>query len=135
MAVLLITHELDQAEALCDRLLVLAGGRTLAFDRPTTLLSSVYQDAREVMVRFAKPPQGATLEALKPFNFTEAELPTIWTTMTNASQVSFVSAFMASLRGGDTLVREISVRRPGLNHLMHVIEKTGELPVPVEKVA
>ena len=135
IAVLLITHELDQAEALCDKLLVLAGGKTLAFDRPTALLSSVYQDAREVMVRFAKPPQGATLDALQPFNFTEAELPTIWTTMTNASQVSFVSAFMASLRGGDTLVREISVRRPGLNHLMHVIEKTGELPVPVEKVA
>lgn len=127
MAVLLITHELEQVEALCDKLLVLAGGKMLAFDPPTTLLSKVYQDKREVMVRFSKPPKGAALDALKPFKFQQAELPTVWTAMTNASEVSFVSAFMASLKGGDALVREISVRRPGLNHLMHDIEKTGSL--------
>ena len=130
MAVLLVTHELEQAEALCDKLLILANGKMLAFDHPTVLLSKVYNDAREVMVRFATPPQHTTLEALKPFKFVQAELPTIWTAMTDASEVSFVSAFMASLRGGDTLVREISVRRPGLNHLMHAIEKSGELPSP-----
>lgn len=138
MAVLLVTHELEQAEALCDKLLVLANGKTLAFDHPTTLLSKVYKDAREVMVRFSKPPKGAALESLKPFNFSQAELPTIWTAMTDATEVSFVSAFMASLRSGDTLVREISVRRPGLNHLMHAIEKSGELPTPAfitEKIA
>ena len=135
MAVLLITHELEQVEALCDKLLVLANGKMLAFDTPTKLLSKVYQDKREVMVRFSKPPQGAALEALKPFNFQQAELPTVWTAMTNASEVSFVSAFMAGLRGGDALVREISVRRPGLNHLMHAIEKTGTLPSPLDLAA
>jgi len=75
--VLLVTHELDQAEALCDKL---------------------------------------------------------WLTMTNASEVSFVSAFMASLRGGNDLVREISVRRPGLSHLIKHIEKTGEFPSPTRSV-
>ncbi len=127
-AVLLITHELEQAEALCDRVLLLARGKMLAFDHPNAVLSRVYQDKREVMVRFSSPPQGQTLEALAPFKFQPAELPTIWTAMTNASEVSFVSAFMASLRGGNSLVREISVRRPGLAHLMHHVEKTGALP-------
>ena len=138
MAVLLITHELEQAEALCDKLLVLAGGKTLAFDSPAALLSEVYSDAREVMVRFSRPPKGATLDALKPFNFEQAELPTIWTALTDATEVSFVSTFMASLPGSDSLVREISVRRPGLSHLMHAIEKHGALPpsaVPMEKTA
>lgn len=135
MAVLLITHELEQIEALCDKLLVLAGGKMLAFNPPTQLLSKVYQDKREVMVRFSKPPQGSTLEALLPFNFKQAELPTVWTAMTSASEVSFVSAFMAGLRGGDALVREISVRRPGLNHLMHAIEKTGALPSAADVAA
>lgn len=130
MAVLLVTHELEQAEALCDKLLILANGKTLAFDNPAALLSKVYSDAREVMVRFSKPPKKKTLDALQPFKFQQAELPTIWTAMTNSSEVSVVSAFTASLSGSDTLVREISVRRPGLNHLMHAIEKTGELPTP-----
>ena len=135
MVVLLITHELEQIEALCDKLLVLSDGKMLAFDAPTALLTKVYKDKREVMVRFSKPPQGAALEALRPFEFEQAELPTVWTAMTNASEVSFVSAFMASLRGGDTLVREISVRRPGLTHLMHAIEKTRALPRPAKETA
>lgn len=134
-AVLLITHELEQAEALCDKVLVLARGQKLAFDHPTSLLSRVYEDKREVMVRFSAPPQGAAADALGPFKFQPAELPTIWTTMTTASEVSFVSAFMASIRGRQGLVREISVRRPGLPHLMHDIEKTGRLPTPIPDAA
>jgi len=43
-----------------------------------------------------------------------------------ASEVSFVSAFMTALRSGDELVREISVRRPGLTSLMHRLERTQE---------
>ena len=35
---------------------------------------------------------------------------------------------MTSIKDGDDLIREISVRRPGLNTLMHHVEKTGELP-------
>lgn len=127
-AVLLITHELEQAEALCDKLLILANGKKLAFDTPTAVLSKAYGNAREIMARFSTPPQGETLEALRPYKFTQAELPTVWTAMTNASQVADVSAFMASLRGGSALLREISVRRPGLTHLMHYIEKHGQLP-------
>jgi len=135
MAVLLVTHELEQAEALCDKLLVLAGGKTLAFDSPAALLSQVYGDAREVMVRFSKPPQGAALNAMAPFNFLQAELPTIWTAITDESEENIVSTFMQSLGETDIQLREISVRRPGLNHLMHAIEKTGKLPSPLQDAA
>jgi len=93
MAVLLVTHELEQAEALCDKLLVLAGGKTLAFDNPADLL------------------------------------------ITDKSEDKVVSTFMTSLRGTDTKLREISVRRPGLNHLMHTIEKNGTLPAPLKTSA
>ncbi len=135
MAVLLITHELEQAEALCDKLLVLAGGKTLAFDNPSDLLSRIYGDAREVMVRLSKAPEAATLDAMKPFDFAQAELPTIWTAVTEQSEEKIVSAFMSGLRGTDTTLREISVRRPGLNHLMHAIEKNGTLPLSFKNAA
>ena len=64
---------------------------------------------------------------MAPFKFKQGELPTIWVALTKANEVSFVSAFLTALRGQDDLIREISVRRPGLNALMHRIEKTEQL--------
>ena len=124
-AVILVTHELEQAEALCDKVLVLCDGKKLAFDTPSRLLQNAFQDQREIRIRFAVPPNRDMLEAMHPFEFKQDELPTIWSTMTNANEVSFVSAFMTSLRGGGDLLREISVRRPGLTALMHRIEQTS----------
>ena len=124
-AVILVTHELEQAEALCDKVLVLCEGKKLAFDTPSRLLRNAFQDQREIRIRFAVPPNRDMLEAMHPFEFKQDELPTIWSTMTNANEVSFVSAFMTSLRGGGDLLREISVRRPGLTALMHRIEQTS----------
>ena len=124
-AVILVTHELEQAEALCDKVLVLCEGKKLAFDTPSRLLQNAFQDQREIRIRFAVPPNRDMLEAMHPFEFKQGELPTIWSTMTNANEVSFVSAFMTSLRGGGDLLREISVRRPGLTALMHRIEQTS----------
>lgn len=125
MAVLLVTHELEQAEALCDKVLVLAQGKKLAFDHPAAILANSFSGAREVVLRYESPPSDAALEAMKPFEFSQGELPTIWTTMTEASEVSFVSAFMSALKNNDQHIREISVRRPGLTSLMHKIEQTG----------
>ena len=124
-AVILVTHELEQAEALCDKVLVLCEGKKLAFDTPSRLLQNAFQDQREIRIRFAVPPNRDMLEAMHPFEFKQDELPTIWSTMTNANEVSFVSAFMTSIRGGGDLLREISVRRPGLTALMHRIEQTS----------
>ena len=124
-AVILVTHELEQAEALCDKVLVLCEGKKLAFDTPSHLLQNAFQDQREIRIRFAVPPNRDMLEAMHPFEFKQDELPTVWSAMTNANEVSFVSAFMTSLRGGNDLLREISVRRPGLTALMHRIEHTS----------
>lgn len=126
-AVILITHELEQAEAVCDKVLVLCQGKRLAFDAPTSLLEHSFAGQREVMVRYGSVPENDVAVAMKPFAFKQGELPTIWVALTNRDEVSYVSAFMAALKNGDDLIREISVRRPGLTALMHRIEKTGKL--------
>ena len=126
-AVILITHELDQAEAVCDKLLVLCQGKRLAFEAPTQILENSFGDQREVMVRYSRPPNQDVTNAMAPFAFKQGELPTIWIALTQASEVSFVSAFVTAVKTGDSLIREISVRRPGLTTLMHRIEKTGQL--------
>ena len=128
LGVLLVTHELEQAEALCDKLLILADGRKLAFESPAALLTHCYKGAREVMVRFSGPPDGELLDVLAPFRFREGELPAIWTAMTNSSEADFVTAFMSAASDHKSKIREISVRRPGLSSLMRDIEKNGQLP-------
>jgi ABC-2 type transport system ATP-binding protein len=125
-SVILVTHELEQAEALCDKILLLKNGQRLAYESPASLLSRYYGDKREVLVRFASPPSNETLGQMRPFEFKQGELPTIWKSMTQASEVSFVSAFMTALKNGDKLVREITVRRPNLTNLMHEIETCEE---------
>ena len=126
-AVILITHELEQAEALCDKVLVLCKGKRLAFEAPARLLERSFHGQREIMVRYGQPPDPNVFTAMQPFEFKPSELPTIWVALTESNEVSFVSAFLTAIRGGDDLIREISVRRPGLTALMHRIEKTGQL--------
>jgi len=126
-AVILITHELEQAEALCDKVLVLCKGKRLAFESPAGLLERSFAGQREVKVRYATPPTNDITQAMKPFDFKQGELPTIWVAMTQSNEVSFVSAFMTALKGDNEFIREISVRKPGLTALMHRIEKTGQI--------
>lgn len=128
MTVLLVTHELEQAEALCDRLILLSNGHKLADGKPANILQTCYKGASEVCVRFSTPPDKTIIESLAPFEFTPGELPTIWNAMTDANEVSFVSAFMAAMKGDTETIQEISVRRPGLPTLMRHVEKTGALP-------
>ena len=121
-AVLLVTHELEQAEALCSRVLVLEAGHVRYFADPSQLLTQHFHDDREVVVRYRQPPDDTVQNAMIPFGFIQAELPTVFTARTQASEVSFVSAFMAALRNRDQLIREVTVRRPGLASLMRELE-------------
>ncbi len=126
-AVILITHELEQAEALCDKVLVLCKGKRLAFDPPTDLLERYFEGQREVKVRYSTPPTKDIASVMQSFDFIQGELSTIWVAMTHSDEVSFVSTFMKALKGDNKLIREISVRKPGLTALMHRIEKTEQL--------
>lgn len=127
-AVLLITHELDQAEALCDKILLLAEGQALAYENPTELLSKCYGATREVSVRFSHPPSQDVLKILAPYHFRQGELATLWKTYTQASEAQFMNSFMISMQQRAHLMREISVRHPGLNNLIHHVECHGALP-------
>ena len=123
LAILLVTHELERAEAICDRILVLNKGRKLAFDTPVSVLNKLFADTREVHIRFGIAPDEDINTELNKFSFKPTDVETVWTTMTNQSEADFVSAFMVALKDDTPLVREISVRRPGLPTLMHFIQK------------
>ncbi len=65
--VLLVTHELDEAEALCDRVVAMREGRVLDQGTPAELVA---RHAGEATVRFSLPhdPVAATAESLQQLN-------------------------------------------------------------------
>lgn len=56
--VLLVTHEMDEAEALCDRVVVMRGGRVLDTGTPAELVDRY---ARTAVVRFSVPDLPAVM--------------------------------------------------------------------------
>ena len=65
--VLLVTHELDEAQALCDRVVAMRDGRVLDHGTPAELVA---RHAGHATVRFTLPHQGvaATAESLQQLN-------------------------------------------------------------------
>ena len=120
--ILIVTHELEEAEALCDRVLVLERGEVRYCAAPATLLASHFGEAREVVVQFRDRPDAFTRATMGPFGFEPDGLPTRFVARTRAGQTGFVSAFVAALREPDAILREVTVRRPGLASLMRDLQ-------------
>lgn len=121
-AVILVTHDLDQAETLCDKVLLLSQGEKLAYDTPFAILSRQFGESRNVVIRFSTPPSPKTLKVMQSFDFSPGERPGIWTASTREDEPAFLSGFMESMKENQENIREISVLRPGLTALMHHVE-------------
>ncbi len=63
VTILLVTHFMDEAERLCDRLAVIDSGRLLALDSPAGLVSRV-EDRQRIRFRPSAPLDDAVLTAL-----------------------------------------------------------------------
>ena len=126
MAVLFVTHEMEQAELLCDRVLMLAAGRRLGFDTPAALLHTAFSDRQEIVVRFRVPPDDYNRAILSDMSFERAELETVWTALTQEEEAGFTANLRRRL-SDEALIREVAVRQPGLASLMHVVKATGSL--------
>lgn len=117
-AVLLITHELEQAEILCDRLLILNHGQMIAFDRPANILQQYFQDLREVEIRFSSPPNAAIRVAISPYSFKVTNSPLIWSAQTKASELAFMANFTNVINDHNLELRKITFQKAGLEKLL-----------------
>lgn len=128
LCVLLVTHELDEAESVCDRVLLLSRGRLLADATPDDLLARCYKGQRELTLRFSRAPDDVTKEHLHEYGMREGEHPTTWMMFTRKNESESVSDAVAVTRNTGIALRDISAGRPGLSALVRHVEKTGELP-------
>lgn len=124
MAVILVTHELEQAELLCDRILMLVSGRKFGFDTPEALIAGSFGDKRECLITL---PAGAQTAALPALGFSVTEMQNVWHANLSGS-ASAQEILLKTLETEGITPKEIIMRKPGLTQLMHAVER-GEFTV------
>jgi len=120
-AVLLSTHNLDEAHRLCDRIAILHHGKIVTVARPDDLIAQS-RAARYLTVHTAQPLSGAEVEALPGVQRIES-VGAGWRLFTREINRTTV-ALAQSLESGGNELRELQTHQPSLEDVF--IELTGE---------
>jgi len=113
LAILLTTHDLEQAESLSDRIGILVNGRIRAEGSPESLVRSAFGDARELIVSLSLDPDDRGRAALQREGLTAAREDRIWTGALDGGFES-LSELGRRLSESGLKVGEVRVREPGL---------------------
>lgn len=115
-AILIATHDLDQAQQLADRVGFMKNGKIWMEGAPKTLITDYFGDEREIIISFSSPPPDAGIQLLKEVGFQPIQAPLIWIGLLENSHMDIQSLSEALARSG-MLVKEISIRSPDLTSL------------------
>ncbi|WP_306253665.1 ABC transporter ATP-binding protein [Parvularcula sp. IMCC14364] len=126
LTVLLVTHELEQAELICDRVLILASGRRRHFSSPDELLSEVYAGRQQITLKLRHHPDETLRPLLAAQGFTSADGNLVWSGLGHEEQTDLIGETRALVESNNNLLQEVSVRRPGLESLLHDIATEKE---------
>jgi ABC-2 type transport system ATP-binding protein len=119
VGVLLVTHDLDQAGDLADRVGFLRGGEKVLEGAPQALIDEAFGDQMEIEVEIAEPQAGQaallTAEGLCRMPSSAA-----WRRLASGGYV-FGGQLAERLRAQGVEVREIRVRRPSIEQLFALV--------------
>jgi ABC-2 type transport system ATP-binding protein len=113
LAILLTTHDLEQASELCDRVGILIDGRLRVEGRVADLVHEIFGDGKELLVALADAPQGAGLAELETAGLEPSRDQRLWTGLLERG-LDDLSAFAAELERAGLEVEEVRVREPSL---------------------
>lgn len=120
MAILLTTHDLDEARALADRIGILASGR-LAEEGPVAdILRRMFGERREIVVTLSGEPDHGVQAVLQRLGLNRTDNPLEWSSWSTGVE-SFAS-LQTTLRRHDIGLHEIRVREPRLEHVLAHVE-------------
>jgi lipooligosaccharide transport system ATP-binding protein len=101
---ILTTHYMDEAEQLCDRLVIMDGGRIVAEGSPAELIARY--SSREVLeLRFAAGEQDAALPLLADLTERAEKLPDRVLLYTRDGEAALAAAYERGVRARSSLVR------------------------------
>jgi ABC-2 type transport system ATP-binding protein len=113
IAILLATHDLDQAAELCDRIGILVDGRIRAEGTLAELVRQAFGDAREMRVTLASPPGDDTRRALAAEGLAAGTDPRMWSGPL-ALGLDALPAIARRLAAAGVPLAELRLREPGL---------------------
>ncbi|WP_419912332.1 ABC transporter ATP-binding protein [Hoeflea sp.] len=116
LAVLLTTHDLDQAQTLCGRVGFLRNGHIAPTGRPADLLKDTFGSQCELLVDLYEPANPVIRDMLKRLGFASRHLGLEWSRMIDASVDSQAGLTDALHRTG-LRIKEIRFREPDLDSL------------------
>ena len=114
--VLLTTHYLEEAEALCSRLAMLKLGRVIALEKTSTLLANATASVLHFKTDQPLPP---ALAAQARITGRIVQIP--------ANDASDVERLLAALREGSVVPEDVEIRRADLEDVfIHVMNEQGQ---------
>jgi ABC-2 type transport system ATP-binding protein len=113
LAILLTTHDLEQAEELADRVGIISSGQILAEGDAQSLVHDVFGNAKELIMTFAREPEGSGLKFLEQHSLARVEGGTAWTGRLSGGFADVAALGSEAARAG-LAVDEVRVREPGL---------------------
>ncbi|WP_290653622.1 ABC transporter ATP-binding protein [Aquisalimonas sp.] len=123
MAVLLTTHDLEQAEVLCDRVGFLLHGRLAEQGSPDALLRQHFGDAREIVVVLKQSPDSGKAAWLRQQGLSPTRTSSTWAGLQSANNDS-AERLSERLLGEGMEIRELRLRMPDLSSLF--LKLTGQ---------
>ncbi|MDT7837322.1 ABC transporter ATP-binding protein [Aquabacterium sp. OR-4] len=122
--VLLTTHYLEEAEALCHRIGMLKQGRLVALERTATLLAATHSTMLRFKTDQALPPELAALAR------TTGRIVQL-----RARDAAEVERFLATLRGAGVGVEDLEIGRADLEDVfVQIMQGRSPVAAPVQAV-
>ncbi len=116
VAIVIATHDLDQAQALSDRIGFLKNGELILEGVPYDILDSVFGEKQEVAVVLWQQPNPRGAEALAKIGMRHTQSPLNWIGFLEPASADS-RQIKAALGSAGLDVREIRVREPDLTSL------------------
>jgi ABC-2 type transport system ATP-binding protein len=120
VAVLITTHDLDQAGALADRVGFLRDGQLVLEGQPRALIAEAFGDQMEVLVQLGEEIDTAGEIRLAAEGLERTRRPMVWTRL-DADGYAAAARLDKHLRKSGLIPREIRVREPSLANLFTLV--------------
>ncbi len=115
-AILMVTHDLDEAGALADRVAFLRAGRLVAQGEPRALVHALHAARKEIQIDLAAEPDAGQREHLRGRGAAPSGNARNWLTYRDLADWD-VRGFLADLGTVGIDVREVRLRDPGVSAL------------------
>src|SRR5690606_26464586 len=125
MGVLLATHELDQAEALCSNIGLLQAAKLVLQGKPQQLIQDAYGGQKEVIVELQQAPSRSQIDLLQEAGFSPQDRTTSWV-MLSGGVYADLERMAQVLRAAGLELKEIRLREPDLQSLFLRVVRGGK---------